>query len=392
MRPLAPAPGALLAALLALAALAALHLALEPRRALAQEGDDRLAPIREEVVRLEAEGRFESAIVLLRGVKEESLDPGGQLERAQRLDALLGKQLERYADDRTRAAALEKQGKLAEAAAALAPVERYGNAKQVAEAKAERERLTAAAAAAEAKAGEEAKAKAAAEAKRKSQDLAKDQEEATRAVKRWLDARRQLVCSRCNGAKELPCGACEGTGKIKVIHAASVPGVAPSVTYEDCRKCGADGRTRCPTSACGGCGLNLSKVKAVVYEAFPKEHRAELKKRGLDEKRFLDAVRPMLMEEPAPSEVAACVEAAGGALDPIKTYDSVTVTLREDGTALAQHFVRRKLGQGGKEETRWLKTDAGWFLEPPSADAPPAPGEPAPEREPPPEEKKVDEG
>jgi len=367
---------------LAIAALFAC--ALSPGLARADD-EDRLAPIRDEVKRLEAEGRLESALALLRGVKEETLDPGSQLERAQRIDALTTAQIERYADDRTKAVVLEKQGKPAEAARVLSAVEVYGSAKQRAEASSEVKRLEAAAAAGGAtpptgasgapSTGKPATtapeaAKPDADAKKKAAAEAADLAELQKVVKRWLDARRQLACSTCKGAKLVKCGPCEGSGKITILSAGPVGTGRSGATSAPCRKCETQGRIPCAAESCKGSGMNSIKAKQVVWDPLPKAYRDDLTARGLNEKRFTDGLRALGAGRPAPPEVSQCVGAVPGVLVAIKGHDTFALEIGEDGVAVARYFVKRDL-DGGVEETRWIKADGAWCMPAPKAGAEP---------------------
>jgi hypothetical protein len=326
---------------------------------------DRLAPIRDQVKSLEAAGEFERALGLVRAVKEESLTEVAQkLERAQWIDRLTGAQLARYTLDRKRAGDLERDGKLAEAAAALESVEVYGTEEQRKEAHGDRVRLRAAAVKAEA----DAKAQSADAAKKRAQDLEKDAKEARQKIEGWLKDRKSLACSKCKGEKLITCKACEGSGKREVIAADWKPGFGGSPKrLVPCEKCAQSGKVTCTPDNCGGLGFARYKLREVLWDIWTPSFQDKLDFAVGSRDRFVDL---MVQRESTQTKNEAAVEimyrAIGSALRPIRKYEKIEIASGEDGIFTAKYRVGLGGGEDRWEETRWRKEGSAWGIVPPA--------------------------
>jgi hypothetical protein len=309
------------------------------------------------VKRLEAAGAYERALVRLRAVRPESLNPGEQIVRATWIEDVTKKQTEAYAADRKKASELEAAGKFGEAAAALERVPAYGSGQQVAEAHAEKVRLQAAGAKAEA----DAKVRAEDEKKKRAAGAEQDQKEAKKAVEKWLAARKSLTCSTCNGRKVVKCKTCEGSGKVQGMAVGGRPIGAPQAPkrWIDCTRCGADGEVTCLPDSCGGRGFSPSRLAKVLWDAWPGALRGDIEKHV--------SAEPVSSSPPL---VDACFEVLADAVGPIKGFEKIDVSAPgEDGVVTASYRVRLVMDER-REETRWKrgldpKGEPGWFLVPP---------------------------
>lgn len=79
------------------------------------------------------------------------------------------------------------------------------------------------------------------------------------AVRKWLEARRGLVCSTCEGKGVLECSKCAGKGKIQVVY---LNGNRRVVSWESCGKCNAQGENNC-----GKCNRGVDQSAAKKFFA-----------------------------------------------------------------------------------------------------------------------------
>jgi hypothetical protein len=344
---------------------------LSSRPAAASPGDgaDKLGEIRDEVKRLEAQGAYERALVLLRGIVESSLDPVSRLERSQRIDEISSAQLAKYGEDRKRAADLEKAGKHAEAAAALDQVSFYASEKQVGEARLEQERLRAEGD----KAAADAKARVEEESKKKAVDTVADAKSAKGRVVRWIEARKQLLCSKCRGAQTITCSACEGAGRRRAIAGTYRRGQPADVPCERCKE---QGKVQCPD--CGGLGFAAYKLADVLWGVWSAGFQKELDVAVGSKKKYIDLMVAKFNKKPAGSPaVDACYGVVGMAVEPIRGVEAFDVQVdAASGIATAKYRVRTRDDERW-EETRWRKDDGQWSLVPPDLEKPRGAGGPA---------------
>ncbi|HVY60672.1 MAG TPA: hypothetical protein VHF22_03420, partial [Planctomycetota bacterium] len=327
-------------------------------RALAQAAaGNRLDAIRDEVKRLEADGAYEGALKLLRAVVEDTLDLAGRLERNQRIAALEAKQAERYAADRKKAAELEAAGKFPEAVAALDKVPAYGAKKQVDEAAAEQTRLKAAGE----KAAAAAKVKAEEDKKKRAVEQVEDRKKLEKTLHAWIESRKNILCSKCNGAGHFSCSTCSGAGKVHN----PING-----NWYDCPKCKATGQVKCGGDACGGTGYARYKLEAVVWNVWPKTFRDKIEELVASKKNFLDqflAHAGGLKPANEPPVIAAVYDVMKeGWLTAPKSHESVTIDFEDDGSAKATYLLR-VFQADHRETTTWVKSSDGtWGLQPPA--------------------------